>query len=190
MDNILYQFSGHNKIAIPIIYHDNYDWQVNVYDDHLVINRSGKLREGLQTKTTIYFQDVTDIQYYSELGFTWIIFSMPGINQSSPIYTTANVTKNFSFTSASSAGETIPYSNTYAICNYSDKSHTLRAHFDAVSKIFDEYRAKNKKTSGTTVMQVHESAIDKLKKLKDLKDLGIITISEYEEKRTKLLNEI
>ena len=37
---------------------------------------------------------------------------------------------------------------------------------------------------------MQESSLDKLKKLKELYDLGILSKTEYEEKRQKMLNEL
>jgi hypothetical protein len=128
--------------------------------------------------------------YHSYMGYTWIIFSLPGINQSSSVFTTASVTKSVSVTLGPSSGEDVPFSNTYAICSYNDKNQSLKKHFDRVFKIFNEYRRNSFQSQGPAVVQSQESSLDKLKKLKELLDMGAITNEEYEEKRKILINQI
>lgn len=190
MSESLYSFSGHNKIAVPLLYRDNYDWRVEVFEDYLEIHRSGRLRAGLQTKTTIYFQDVTDVQYYTSFNFTWIIFAMPGIDQSSSVFTTSSVTKNTSVTTGLKPAEDIPYSNTYAICNYSDKAQTLRKHFEVIHTTYENYRRNQKAETAPAAAQLQDNTYEKLKQLKDLLEIGILTQDEYEQKRKMLIEKL
>ena len=136
MKRIIYGFSGHNKVPIPIIYKDNFDYTVKVYEDSVVIYRSGRLRKGLQEETTIYFSDVTNVAFYTHFDATWIMFSIPGIDQSSNVITTASVTKNIAISAAPKESEVVPWDNTYAICNYVDKKKTLKEHFNVIRDVY------------------------------------------------------
>lgn len=56
--------------------------------------------------------------------------------------------------------------------------------------IYNKYRNEKSRVGSEKMVIMQESSLDKLKKLKELYDLGILSKTEYEEKRQKMLNEL
>lgn len=187
MDNILLEISGHFKVPLPIIYHDNYDWLVQVYNNRVVILREGVLRPGLQENTTIYFDDVTAITYSYGNGFCSIRFLIPNMqNTSDQLIMTHKLGKKNSM-SFSVFDEASVDNVNYSI---RDRGERLKEYHKQILEIYNKYRERKCQLASESTAASKESALDKLKKLKELHDLGIISDDEYAEKRQKMLDEI
>lgn len=160
-----------------------YKSKVCVSKNKVVVKREGKT--SLPAETTIYFKDATAVSWGTAVGRSWISFTVPGATSlgRNAVITSNKVAVGFS-------GPHIPYDDSFSIVFGMRQENEARKHFNAIKKIFDEYkdRSIDSPVSVTTIQQ--DSAMDKLKKLKELKEMGILSDAEYEEKRQKLLTEI
>lgn len=156
--------------------------EISIYENRIEITRDTKWK--VAKNTVIYFDNITSITH-KEGGFgvseQWISFSVPGVN---PGYIrTADMGTTYIDLGISQA----PWTDENSIIFRKDNSE-VKEYYKKIQEIFGNYKKNNNSSSIVNVTQ--ESAVDKLKKLKDIFDLGIITESEYREKRDKLLQEI
>lgn len=188
-EKILLEFSGHYKVKLPIIYHDNYDWLVRVYDNRVTIKRSGVLRPGLQENTTVYFEDVSSIKYGQSKEGCSIRFIMSNLQDDAGSLTMVHkVGKNNAVAFSGSGSEILTPNN---ISYYlADKGDRLKSYYNEILNIYNKYRNEKSRVGSEKMVIMQESSLDKLKKLKELYDLGILSKTEYEEKRQKMLNEL
>lgn len=184
MQTILYQFSGHVKTAIPIFYHDNYDWEVVVYRDRAIIKRSGSMRASLSNETVVRFEDVSAIRCMGPD----IKFHVKGMQSSSPLpIVTSKLSKNISVSSMPNSQDVWDLGDPYMI--EGKDSNEMQKHCNELNKIYNAYRDNANNNLVTTNIK-QESELDKMKKIKELFDLNIITKDEYEAKRKELLEKI
>ena len=189
MENILLEFRGHYKVKLPILYHDNYDWLVRVYDNRVVIIRNGVLRPGLQENTTIFFDDVASIKYGQNNGRCGIQFIIPSLQGTpDPVVMTHKVGKN-NAVSFSAFNESIMLTPDNISYYLEDKGDKLKEYYNQILDIYTQYRNEKSKTKSEAAV-LQESILDKLKKLKELYDLGVLTDAEYAEKREKMIKEL
>lgn len=164
----------------------NYTCMVYVFQDRVVINRLGKLN-GLPGDVTIYFRDVTSIQYASaQMGMRpRISLTVPGSAMGSTTMA-APMTKNLTVASTNVNHYDDPCSIIFPL----DPSEEAKKYCEMIKQYYNEYKANEQVPLQVATIIQQESAVDKLKKLKELKDMGILSDSEYEEKRQKLLYEV
>ena len=142
-----------------------------VYGDHVVIRHRGALNAlstGIKGDKTIYYNDITSVQYKKPgLVAGYIQFSIPGGNESKG-----------GVLSAISDENTIPIKSDSAIMKQAEEVMA-----------FLNRKIREAKTGGATASTVVQqlSSADELKKFKELLDMGVITQEEFDAKKKQLL---
>lgn len=142
-----------------------------VYEDHVVISHHGvanAIQMGVKGDKTIYYSDITSVQYKEPGSLTgYIQFSIPGGNES----------KGGVFASMEDE-------NTVTLKN---KPNIIKEAIEIVDFLNKKIReAKTGARTAQTVIQ-QTSAADELKKFKELLDGGVITQEEFDAKKKQLL---
>ena len=164
----------------------HYESNVSVYDDKVVIERTGKTG-GLPSDSTIYFRDATAVSWGEAVGRSWITFSVPGVVTRAQQVVTAVRPGQIAF----APGPYIPYDDPFSVVFGLREEYESENNYQKIKKLFDAYKAKAAEQSAVSNTMIYQdSVMDKLRKLKELKDMGILNGEEYEEKRVKLLSEI
>lgn len=164
----------------------NYESHVCVYDDKVIITRTGRTG-GLPAESTVHFRDATSVSWGKAAGRAWITFTVPGMATSGHQVVTAVAPGTIVFD-----GPNIPYQDPFSIVFGMKQENDASWYYGKIKAVFDQYKANTntQKPIVQTIEARQDSVMDKLMKLKELKDVGILSDEEYEEKRKKLLSEI
>lgn len=164
----------------------NYTNLVCVFEDRVVILRNGNFSlNRLPGEITIFYKDISSILFADEYGRARITITVPGM-MASVTTASAVVGKGISVGGA----EMDYYSDPCTIVFGMHQVEKAREQYNIIRKAYDKFKSTVKDAAGAVVAVQQDSAVDKLKKLKEIKDIGILSDSEYEEKRQKLLSEI
>lgn len=179
MSEVLYQFS--TKIMVLT---GSFKTDVLVYEDHIDIMREG--RTVLPKESTVFFETASTITHGYHVR-PYITFVVPGsqINSSQVV-----AALNPSQAMFATAVPQLPYNDPFSVVGATNEKVQFEEHFNAIKSIFDKYKGLHARRELSQPVAEQDGPIDKLKKLKELADLGIISDSEYEEKRRKLLDQI
>lgn len=180
MDTVLYEFS----VATRWTLFASFTSDVKVYENRVHIERTGRL-DSVPEEVTVYFDNVSGINYTKDTDYLLSYISFTGMSQSSAQSITGMEIGKVMVGTASANPWKDPYGIVFKLNMYEEG----KEYYQKLLEIFNNYK-NSQKPKVATNNNPQESSLDKLKKLKDLYDAGIITEQEYEEKRLKLLDEI
>lgn len=155
--------------------------EVTIYEERIEIVRDTKWK--VAPKTILYYEDITSIVHKKggfAVGEQWISFSVPGVN---PRYMR---TADMGTTYIDLGIDQAPWTDENSIIFRKDNNEVTK-YFEKIQEVYGNYK-RNKRNDNIKVTD--ESSMDRLRKLKELYDLGILDKTEYEEKRTKLVQDI
>ena len=178
-DTVLYQFTVETRGTLFA----KFSSHVEVYQNRVQIERSGRV-DSIPQQVTIYFDNISAINYTKDTDYLLSYISFTGMSQSTAQSIAGVGFGNMMMGSASANPWKDPYGIVFKLNLYEEG----KTYYQELVQIFEEY--KRSKSDSSASAGLSESPLDKLKKLKELYDAGIITDSEYEEKRKKLLAEI
>lgn len=159
---------------------------VQVFQDKIVIERDTKWAN-IPREMTLSFSDITSISYDENRSNAWISFAVSATMPNSeakpmqPMYAASR--GEIVITSGT---KTAPFSAPYAIVFPKEQKADAKKYYDQLLSIHK--KTKSTLTAATVINQ--ESSLDKLKKIKELLDMGVLSQTEYEEKRQELLKQI
>lgn len=181
MDNFVFEFSTTSGYL-----RGKTTANVKVFKDQITIQRDTNWAN-IPRELVLPFSDISSITYDENKSNAWISFAVSAVLPKSqaksvqPVYSMRSgeivITPNI---------KTAPFGEPYAIIFPKTQKDDARAYYKRLLELSKEARSQEKSTSTGSP----ESALDKLKKLKELLDIGVLSKSEYEEKRKDLLQQI
>lgn len=178
MDNLKFEFSATSGYL-----YGKTIANVKVYHDRIVIDRDTK-RANIPREMTILFEDVVSITYDENKSNAWIGFAVDANLPNSQL-------KYPQLVQSIRPGEiaimpnvkVAPFDEPYAIVFPKNQKDDARAYYERLLVLSQSVQQHRKEVY--TVDQ--ESPLDKLKKLKELLDMGVLSETEYEQKKNELL---